>query len=179
MPKISANVIQENYTISMNDWFTSLLTTFSLPEYGLFAVFVMSFISATLFPMGSEPIMFGLLKVNPEMFWPTVLIATAGNTLGGAFGWWTGYVAHKLRDTITHKETSGHDIRILNWLHSFGPKTCLLSWLPVVGDPMCILAGWIGLPFWPCIAYMCIGKFLRYALFMAGLLTIFPEHWVT
>ena len=162
----------------MHEWFTSLLTTFSLPEYGLSAVFVMSFISATLVPIGSEPIMFGLLKVSPELFWPTIFVATLGNTLGGAFGWWTGHAAHRLRDKLTRKETSGHDARILNWLHSFGPKACLLSWLPVVGDPMCILAGWIRLPFWPCVAYMCIGKFLRYAIFLGGLLTVFPAHWV-
>ena len=162
----------------MHEWITSLLTTFSLPEYGLSAVFVMSFISATLVPIGAEPIMFGLLKVSPELFWPTILIATLGNTFGGAFGWWTGHVAHKLRDKITHRETSGHDVRILHWLHSFGPKACLLSWLPVVGDPMCILAGWIRLPFWPCVAYMCIGKFARYVVFLAGLLTVFPAHWV-
>ena len=122
--------------------------------------------------------MFGLLKVSPELFWPTVLIATLGNTLGGAFGWWTGHVAHQLRDKITHQETTGRDARILQWLHSFGPKACLLSWLPIVGDPMCILAGWIRLPFWPCVVYMGVGKFLRYVILMAGLLTVFPAHWV-
>ena len=82
MPKISANVIRRTYTADMHEWILSLLTTFSLPEYGLSAVFVMSFISATLVPIGSEPIMFGLLKVNPDLFWPTVGIATVGNTLG-------------------------------------------------------------------------------------------------
>lgn len=162
----------------MPEWFNTVLSTLALPEYGLSAVFVMSFISATLVPIGSEPIMFSILKVDSDMFWNVVLVATAGNTLGGAFSWWTGYAAHKLRDTLIKKETSGHDARILNWLYSLGPKACLFSWLPVVGDPMCILAGWIKLPFWPCITYMCIGKFLRYAIFMAGLLTIFPAHWV-
>jgi membrane protein YqaA with SNARE-associated domain len=46
------------------------------------------------------------------------------------------------------------------------------------GGPDVYLAGWIRLPFWPCVAYMCIGKFLRYAIFLAGLLTVFPAHWV-
>ena len=162
----------------MHEWISSILSTLALTEYGLSAVFVMSFISATLVPMGSEPIIFGLLKVSPELFWQTILIATLGNTLGGAFGWWTGHAAHKLRETLTQKETSGHDARILKWLDSFGPKACLLSWLPVVGDPMCILAGWIRLPFWPCVAYMFVGKLIRYVIFTAGLLTVFPAHWV-
>ena len=47
-------------------------------------VFVVATISATLLPMGSEPVVFGLVKMQPEMFWPAVLVATAGNTLGDA-----------------------------------------------------------------------------------------------
>jgi hypothetical protein len=58
--------------------------------------------------------------------------------------------------------------RALRWLHRMGPKACLLGWLPVVGDPLCTLAGWLKLPFWPCVAYMLIGKFLRYVLMTAA-----------
>ena len=108
----------------MHEWITSLLTTFSLPEYGLSAVFVMSFISATLVPIGAEPIMFGLLKVSPELFWPTILIATLGNTLGGAFGWWTGHVPHKLRDigvSETHLDELA-DLAIADFAHPNNPK---------------------------------------------------------
>ena len=50
----------------------------------------------------------------------------------------------------------------------------LLSWLPVVGDPLCTLAGWWRLPFWPCVLYMAIGKFLRY-LSMTSLLLYVPD----
>ena len=55
----------------------------------------------------------------------------------------------------------GHG-KALAWLARFGPKACLLSWLPVVGDPLCALAGWMRLPFWPCVAYMAAGKLARY-----------------
>ena len=55
-----------------------------------------------------------------------------------------------------------------------GPKACLLAWLPVVGDPLCAVAGWLKFPFWPCIAYMALGKFLRYVTMTAGLLWVFP-----
>ena len=43
-----------------------------------------------------------------------------------------------------------------------------MGWLPLVGDPLCTLAGWLKLPFWPCLAYMLIGKFLRYVLMTAA-----------
>ena len=67
----------------MDIWIHSLLDTLALPQYGLSTVFVVAFVSATLLPMGSEPAVFGLVKLNPELFWPAVLVATAGNTLGG------------------------------------------------------------------------------------------------
>jgi membrane protein YqaA with SNARE-associated domain len=47
----------------------------------------------------------------------------------------------------------------LRWLEQLGPKACLLSWLPGVGDPLCAVAGWLRLPFWPCVGYMAVGKF--------------------
>ena len=72
----------------MEAWLNSLMATLSLPEYGLSTVFVVSFISATLLPMGSEPAVFGLVKLNPELLWPAIGVATVGNTLGGALDWW-------------------------------------------------------------------------------------------
>jgi hypothetical protein len=50
------------------------------PEHGV----LVAFVSATLLPLGSEPAVFGLVKINPALFWPAILVATAGNTLGGA-----------------------------------------------------------------------------------------------
>ena len=80
----------------MEAWLQQLLTQLALPEYGLSTVFVVAFVSATLLPMGSEPAVFGLVKLNPGLFWPAVLVATAGNTLGGALSWWMGLGAHKV-----------------------------------------------------------------------------------
>lgn len=59
------------------------------------------------------------------------------------------------------------------WLQRFGPKACVLSWLPLVGDPLCAVAGWLKLPFWPCVAWMALGKFLRYLVLTAGLVWVF------
>ena len=134
-------------------------------------LFIVAFISATLLPLGSEPALFGLLKLNPDMFWPAILVATAGNTLGGAVDWWMGYGAHKVADKYAH---SKHHMRVLAWLEKLGPKACLLSWLPVVGDPLCAVAGWLRLPFWPCAAYMAVGKFARYAVMTSVLLWVWP-----
>lgn len=155
----------------MQDWLDSLITLLALPEFGLSTVFIVSFISATLLPLGSEPVVFGLVKLNPHLFWPAILVATAGNTLGGAVDWWMGYGAHKVVNKYRHSRTH---IKALQWLEKLGPKACLLAWLPGVGDPLCAVAGWLKLPFWPCVAYMAVGKFLRYLTMTAALLELFP-----
>jgi len=154
-----------------------LLHWLALPQHGLSTVFVVSFISATLLPMGSEPVVFGLVKLNPDLFWPAMGVATLGNTLGGAVSWWMGLSAHKVSDKLRHAEPNPPNARALKWLQAFGPKACLLAWLPVVGDPLCAVAGWLRLPFWPCVAYMAIGKFCRYVFMTAGLLWVFPLLW--
>jgi membrane protein YqaA with SNARE-associated domain len=69
------------------------------------------------------------------------------------------------------------DARALRWLSRFGAKACLLSWLPVVGDPLCAVAGWLKLPFWPCVLYMAVGKFLRYVTMTVLMLWVFPGRF--
>ncbi len=150
----------------MDVWIESLLGLLALPKFGLGAVFVISFLSATLLPMGSEPAVFGLVELNPALFWPAIFVATAGNTLGGAVSWWMGLASHRVLDRWHH---SPQHVRALAWLERLGPKACLLAWLPLVGDPLCAVAGWLKLPFWPCVAYMAVGKFARYVLMTAAL----------
>jgi membrane protein YqaA with SNARE-associated domain len=154
----------------MYDWFQHILQLLALPEFGLSTVFLVSFISATLIPMGSEPAVFGLIQHNPSLFWATIVVATLGNTLGGAVTWAMGLASHKVVDRYQH---SRHHLRAMDWLARIGPKACLLSWLPIVGDPLCAVAGWLKLPFWPCLLYMAIGKFARYFTMTVALTGIF------
>lgn len=159
----------------MEAWLESMLALLALPKFGLSTVFVVAFVSATLLPLGSEPAVFGLVKLSPELFWPAVLVATAGNTLGGAFTWWNGYGAERAYEHV--KRAKPPDARALRWLQRLGAKACLLSWLPVVGDPLCAVAGWLKLPFWPCLLYMAIGKFMRYFTMTAAALWLWPGQF--
>lgn len=160
----------------MQAWLESLLASslaaLSLPQYGLSTVFVVSLLSATLLPLGSEAAVFGLVKLSPELFWPAVAVATLGNTLGGAVSWWMGYGAERAYERLARHKPAHR--KALQWLQRLGPRACLLSWLPAVGDPLCALAGWLRMPFWPCVAYMAIGKCARYVLMTAALLWLFP-----
>ncbi|MCL4695540.1 MAG: DedA family protein [Burkholderiaceae bacterium] len=165
----------------MEAWLHSLLSALALPQVGLVTVFVVSLISATLLPMASVPAVYGLVKLNPELFWPALLVATAGNTAGGAISYWMGYGLERAYEKVTHKDEekaeqpSASHARALAWLERFGPPACLLSWLPFVGDPLCAVAGWLRLPFWPCVFYMAVGKFLRYFAYVGGLYWAAPN----
>ena len=151
---------------TLHEW----LQWLAVPHNGLTGVFIIAFVSATLLPMGSEPAVFGLVSLNPGLFWPAIGVATLGNTLGGMLSWWMGRGAHQAVDRWRHSSTH---VRVLEWLRRLGPKACLLSWLPGVGDPLCAVAGWLNLPPWPCALYMAIGKFLRYLVMTAALMWVF------
>ncbi|WP_317205333.1 YqaA family protein [Janthinobacterium sp.] len=144
-----------------------LLHLLAAPEVGLTSVFIISFISATLLPLGSEPAVFAVIKANAALFWPVIAVATVGNTLGGAVDYWMGYRA---KQAFARER----DTRWFRWLARYGAKTMLLAWLPGIGDPLCTLAGWLKLPFWPSIAYMALGKLARY-LSMTVLLLHVPD----
>jgi protein-L-isoaspartate(D-aspartate) O-methyltransferase len=98
----------------MEAWLHSLLAALALPRFGLSTVFVVSLVSATLLPLGSEPAVFGLVKLNPELFWPAVLVATAGNTIGGAISWWMGFGAEKLYERVRHRKLEARALQELD-----------------------------------------------------------------
>lgn len=147
-----------------------LLKVLAAPSVGLTSVFLIAFVSATLVPLGSEPAVFAVVKANPAMFWPAIIVATIGNTLGGVLNYGIGYRAK----IAFAKERQS---RWFGWLRRFGAKTMLLSWVPGIGDPLCTLAGWLHMPFWPSVAYMAIGKFARYLTMTAVLLYVPDGFW--
>jgi membrane protein YqaA with SNARE-associated domain len=171
-----------------------LLAILALPEIGLSTIFIVSMMSATFLPLGSEPAVFAFVKLVPDMFWAAILVATVGNTIGGAISYGMGLTAQRAlarwkQAPLRHPDentavnpapqqsgdmTDRWHRRAGQWLHRLGPPALLLSWLPVIGDPLCAVAGWLRLPFWPCTGYMAVGKLLRYVVMTAGLMWFFP-----
>lgn len=170
-----------------------LLSMLAMPQVGFSSVFIISFVSATLVPLGSEPAVFAAVKATPTLFWQLLGVATLGNTLGGIVNYWLGLGARRavssqktvpalLTPEPVVKETfaAERSKRWFAWLERYGAKAMLLSWLPGIGDPLCSLAGWLRLPFWPSVGYMAVGKFARYLL-MTWLLMAVPNgfwQWV-
>lgn len=115
------------------------------------ALFVSSFLAATLLPGGSEAVLFGALKLHPDQLWPALGIATLGNTLGGLSSYVIGRLIPQTRP-----------LKGLETVRRWGSPALLLSWVPVIGDPLCVAAGWLRLNPWWSALFMAAGKFTRY-----------------
>ncbi|HAZ54313.1 MAG TPA: DedA family protein [Franconibacter helveticus] len=129
----------------------------------LASLFASSFLSATLLPGSSEVLLVGLLLAEKSQPWLLILIATMGNSLGGL----TNVILGRL---LPQRVSSRWQRNALAWLQRFGPAALLLSWLPVVGDLLCLLAGWLRLSWGPVILFLCLGKALRYLVVAAATL---------
>ena len=119
---------------------------------GLGTLFLSSFLAATLLPGGSEIVFAGLLASKTVGLWPALAVATIGNTLGGT----TTYLMGRL---APERKSGG---RALDWVRRWGPAALLLSWVPVIGDALCLAAGWLRLNPILSVAFMAVGKFARY-----------------
>lgn len=126
----------------------------------LAGLFASAFISATLAPGGSEAVLAYLALQADYSDTLLLSIATLGNTLGAVTTWLLGYAA-ALGWLRTHPAPRQN---ILARLERYGMPLLLLSWLPLVGDGFCLAAGWLRLPFLPCLAAMALGKAARYAV---------------
>jgi membrane protein YqaA with SNARE-associated domain len=119
------------------------------------SLFGSSFLSATLLPGSSEAMLIALLIAQKGSVYGLLLAASVGNTLGGL----TNILLGRLMPL--KKQGRWHDTA-MTWLHRLGPAALIFSWLPVVGDLLCVLAGWLRFAWLPSVLFLVIGKTLRY-----------------
>jgi len=121
----------------------------------LASLFGSSFLSATLLPGSSEALLIALLVAKKASVFGLIVAASVGNTLGGITNIFLG------RLLPLKQQGRWHDTAI-TWLHRLGPAALLLSWLPVIGDLLCVLAGWMRFAWLPVLLFLAVGKTLRY-----------------
>lgn len=124
---------------------------FFTPDNSLVALFLSSFLGATVLPGGSEAVLFALLKLHPGLLWSALAIASIGNTLGALTSYLLGRFLPQDRD---HRAAA--------WLRRHGSPVLLLAWAPLIGDALCVAAGWLRINPWQAALFMLIGKAARY-----------------
>ncbi len=131
---------------------------------GPVTLFIGSFLASTLLPGGSEAMLLYAVGNNPEnqsFYWS---IATVGNSLGGMSSWLIGWwIARRYPGRIL-KEPKHREA--VERIAQRGSPMLLLSWLPVIGDPLCLAAGWSGTGVIPSALFITVGKALRYAVLL-------------
>lgn len=118
----------------------------------LAALFAATFFAATLVPLPSEAALFAYVAVHPERVALAVATATVGNTAGGM----TCYLLGRF---LPQKD---FDPRALALLRRWGAPATLLGWLPVIGEAICIAAGWLRIHWAMALAFMAAGRLARY-----------------
>jgi membrane protein YqaA with SNARE-associated domain len=133
-----------------------------LLNYGYYSLFVLSFLASTLIPLGSEWLVVAMLLAKSDP-WTVVAVATAGNYLGALSTYWIGlYGGDFLTQRVLRmdRETTARAERLYN---RFGSLSLLFSFLPVIGDPLCLVGGVLRVSFIRFSVLVFSGKLARYA----------------
>ncbi len=123
----------------------------------LITLFLSGFISSTLLPGGSELLLVYYLINNPEGALGYFLAVTIGNSLGAMLTYFMGFYFYWGRDKAQAKHQKATD-----FCKKYGVYSLLLSWLPIVGDLLPLVAGWLKLSIIKSTLYIVAGKALRY-----------------
>lgn len=127
-------------------------------------LFGSALLSATILPGTSEAVLLGLLANGAGQ--PALLIAVAsvGNILGSLINWGMGRFFQNFKDKPWFPLKDATNQRAQAWFARYGIWSLLLSWVPVVGDPLTLVAGIMRVPIWRFLIFVSIGKVLRYTL---------------
>ena len=138
-----------------------------MDDLSLWGLFASAFVSATLFPGGSEVVLAALAHAHHYNPWTLLGVATLGNTLGGMSTWLLGWLLAR-RYPLDRPRRPGQR-RAVERLKKWGSPLLLLSWLPVAGDPLCFAAGWLRMNAAASAFFIAAGKAARYAVILLAL----------
>jgi membrane protein YqaA with SNARE-associated domain len=129
------------------------------PESSLATLAAATFLAATLVPLSSEAALFAVLKLHPDLYWLALGVATLGNTLGGM----TSYLIGRFL-------AARRPLERVELVRRWGAPALIFAWTPVVGDALCVAAGWLKLNWAAAAAFQAVGRFARYWLVAQGAL---------
>lgn len=137
-------------------------------------LFTAAFLAATILPMQSEALLVGLLASGTYSSTLLVIVAGCGNILGAATNWWLGRRSERFRHRPWFPVSEQRLTQAKKWYHRYGRWSLLLSWAPIIGDPLTVIAGMLGEPFLIFLLIVGTAKLLRYLLLTAATLNWLP-----
>lgn len=148
----------------------SVFLTDAIPE--LLGLFFVSFLAATLLPLGSELLLLSLVSLYPDMAWYAWGVASLGNTLGGMTNWWLGAFLLHFQTHRFFPVSVSRLAQVQGLFSRYGQPMLLFGWLPVIGDALCLAAGVAKIHWLKSLAWILIGKSMRYGALILGTSTI-------
>lgn len=136
-------------------------------------LFFAAFGAATLLPLQSEAVLVGLLLSDSYWLWSLLAVATLGNVLGSLLNWWLGRGLERFRERRWFPVSPRYLDKARRHYQRYGHWSLLLSWVPVIGDPLTLVAGVMREPFWRFLLIVTLAKGARY-----GVLALATLGWM-
>lgn len=131
------------------------------------ALFLAAFLAATIVPAQSEAVLVGLILAGDRSLVLLLLVATTGNVLGSVVNWLLGRFIERFRDRPWFPVSRPRLAQAEAWYRRFGIWSLLLSWVPIIGDPLTVVAGVLRTPFLTFLVLVTIAKAGRYLVLAA------------
>lgn len=125
-------------------------------------LFISAFGAATLLPLQSEAVLVGLLMQHQYSVALLIIVASIGNILGSCINWYLGVRIERFKDKKWFPVSENNMIKAEKIYQKYGFWSLLLSWLPVIGDPITLIAGLFREKFWRFLLMVFIAKTGRY-----------------
>ncbi|MGF6488553.1 YqaA family protein [Pseudomonas frederiksbergensis] len=136
-------------------------------------LFLVAFGAATLLPLQSEAVLVGLLLSNQDWLWSLLAVATLGNVLGSLLNWWLGRGIERFRERRWFPVSPRHLEQAQKHYQRYGHWSLLLSWVPIIGDPLTLVAGVMREPLGRFLVIVTLAKGARY-----GVLAVATLGWM-
>ena len=138
-----------------------------LADYGLIGLFIAAFIAATILPLSSEALLLVIIASTDQIMIP-VLVASAGNISGSFLNYFLGWKGNRLVLNKLFRLTENEIEKASQRFIKYGSFSMLFAWVPIIGDPLTVVAGLFKMNIWIFTILVSIGKFSRYVILAYG-----------
>ncbi|CAN7491081.1 YqaA family protein [Pararhizobium sp. LjRoot238] len=133
-------------------------------------LFIVAFGAATILPFQSEPVLVGLLVLDKFPVPELIVVASAGNILGAVCNWVLGRCIDRFQHKVWFPVKNSSLERASGWYRRYGRWSLLLSWMPLFGDALTVIAGVLREPLWSFLVLVTVAKTGRYLVLAAAML---------